>query len=155
MEPIEFSKAARKTPPERVGFKLDGQKIPLALYLHVNPFNDFEYETLGLILNVDHTLEDIQVAIGKIEKQISLLVVAPKPQRVEGDMVTRPPHYDRLKIEPTFYNEENKVLWLQGNANKYIARHRFKWDPVEDLRKAQRNLAMYVRKMQGDPDWSL
>lgn len=137
------------------GFENDGQRIPLALYLHVNDFNDFEYEVLSLILNVDHTLDDVGKAISLINDRIGVLVnTGYKPQTESGDMVNRPKHYDRLKIEPTFYNEENGIGWLLSNANKYVARHRFKFDAVEDLKKAMRNLAMYIRRMQGDPEWS-
>ncbi|MCC5780544.1 DUF3310 domain-containing protein [Nitratireductor sp. B36] len=68
-------------------------------------------------------------------------------------MVNRPEHYDRFPIEPTFFIMENSIDWLRGNFLKYVCRFPYK-NGIEDLRKAMRNLAMYVRWHDMDPSWS-
>lgn len=44
-------------------------------------------------------------------------------------------HYKTLVIEPWEYAEANKLTFLEGNAIKYISRHRLK-NGKEDLMKA-------------------
>ncbi len=70
-----------------------------------------------------------------------------------GDRVRGPNHYMRNPIEPTFFNMELGLNWLLGNAVKYTMRYQFKNGP-EDLRKAARNIEMYVRWKGGEPNWS-
>lgn len=68
------------------------------------------------------------------------------------DMVNLPPHYARFKIEPMHFTVENGLNWFQGNVLKYILRYDAK-NGMEDLRKAQRYLEMFIKWVDGDPDW--
>jgi hypothetical protein len=52
------------------------------------------------------------------------------------DPVTKPAHYCSGKIEVIDFIEDQKLGYHDGNAIKYIARHKHKGRPVEDLRKA-------------------
>lgn len=52
------------------------------------------------------------------------------------DAVNHPAHYNVGKIEVIDAIEEWKLGFNDGNAVKYIARHRQKGRPVEDLKKA-------------------
>ena len=70
----------------------------------------------------------------------------------EHDAINLPPHYARYKIEPTRFIAENKLDWFQGNIIKYVVRHGDK-NGIEDLKKAQRYLAMYIDFIQGDEDF--
>ena len=76
-----------------------------------------------------------------------------KPSRKDGDMVNRPSHYARFPLEPTQYAMEYSLDWCRGNALKYICRFPFK-NGVEDLNKAARYLEMFVKFLDGDPEWS-
>lgn len=53
-----------------------------------------------------------------------------KQKQVAGD------HYSRMAIQPIDFIMENDLDYLQGNAVKYIVRHKMKGSPVDDLRKA-------------------
>jgi len=154
MEPLSDFRDPPKRPIPVPGFKSDGQKIPLALYLHVNDFTDFQRKVLPVFLKPDHDDADIQRAIAALNAHVHALTLAGfKPKRADGDMVNQPDHYKRFPIEPTFFNQENGIDWLRGNANKYICRYPFK-NGIEDLQKARRNLVMYLGWIHGDEGWS-
>jgi hypothetical protein len=44
-------------------------------------------------------------------------------------------HYKDMKIQPTTFIEQNKLGWCEGNAVKYICRHRVKGN-IKDIQKA-------------------
>lgn len=70
-----------------------------------------------------------------------------------NDNVVLPKHYSSYKIEPVHFLGENGVDIFQFNIIKYVMRHKMK-NKLEDLRKAQRYLEMYIRKeYEGNPDW--
>lgn len=69
-----------------------------------------------------------------------------------SDNVVLPEHYARFKIEPITFICENKLDFFQGNVVKYVCRHDAK-NGVEDIKKAIRYLQMYVKYLQGDPNW--
>ncbi len=54
-----------------------------------------------------------------------------------SDMVNRPPHYNRGGIEVIDIIEAFDLGYLDGNAVKYILRHKFKDCSLQDLKKAQ------------------
>lgn len=139
---------------EAQGFEPDDYKIPLAIYLHVNQFTTFQAEVLKLVLEENTTIPRLEAAHILINKEISKLVEANwSPERHNGDMVTRPQHYDRFPIEPTFFNRENGIDWNRGNANKYLCRFPYK-NGIQDLEKARRYILMEVRYLQGMDGWS-
>ena len=50
-------------------------------------------------------------------------------------------HYKQMKIQPAEFINENKLLFAEGNAIKYICRHSHK-NGVEDIDKAIHYLEM-------------
>lgn len=58
------------------------------------------------------------------------------------DMVNSPPHYNQDSIEcidaiRAALGDEGFQAYCQGNALKYLWRHKYKGKPIEDLKKAQ------------------
>lgn len=73
-------------------------------------------------------------------------------EKTKSDNVVLPHHYARFKIEPVRFICENGLNFFQANIIKYILR----WDAkngLEDLRKARRYLDMFIKFVEGDPDW--
>lgn len=58
------------------------------------------------------------------------------------------PHYRKLAIEPREYAEKNQLTFGEGNAIKYITRHRYK-NKAEDLKKAIESVAYLLREHYG------
>lgn len=73
-------------------------------------------------------------------------------ERLGYDAVNLPEHYNRFKIEPMHFCQENNLNPLQTAINKYTVRYPYK-NGVEDLRKAARCLDMLIAFEEGDPDW--
>jgi hypothetical protein len=138
----------------KTGIVVDGRKIPLSIFLHVNKLTDFQHSVLSKALDIQATQEEYAEVILQLQRHADQLSRANwKPNKVEGDAVNRPDHYERFSIEPTFFARENGLTWNIGNFLKYVCRFPFK-NGVEDLRKAARYLAMEVRFLDGKQDWS-
>lgn len=65
-----------------------------------------------------------------------------------SDMVNSPPHYNQSGIEciEAIYaalGPDGFKAYCQGNALKYLWRHQYKGNPIEDLHKAQ----WYINKI--------
>ena len=54
-------------------------------------------------------------------------------------------HYQNMKIQPAEFINENKLLFAEGNAIKYICRHQSKGNE-EDVRKAIHYLEMVLER---------
>ena len=54
-------------------------------------------------------------------------------------------HYKNMKIQPSKFINDNKLLFAEGNAIKYICRHRFK-NGKEDLLKAIHFIEMIIER---------
>ena len=54
-------------------------------------------------------------------------------------------HYQSMKIQPAEFINENKLLFAEGNAIKYICRHSIK-GKEEDVRKAIHYLEMILER---------
>ena len=54
-------------------------------------------------------------------------------------------HYKNMKIHPAEFINENKLLFAEGNAIKYICRHSIK-GKEEDVRKAIHYLEMILER---------
>ena len=54
-------------------------------------------------------------------------------------------HYRNMKIQPAEFINENKLLFAEGNAIKYICRHSTK-GKEEDVKKAIRYLEMILER---------
>jgi hypothetical protein len=131
--------------------------ILFKVFLHVNHnvLNDFQKEVLKLVLDDGADCNSIAEAISKIDKHILLLSRAGwAPDKKQGDQVLKPDHYERFPMEPTYFIvESGGYHWNVENFIKYITRFPFK-NGLEDLGKAMRNLAMYIRHQDGDRSWS-
>jgi hypothetical protein len=84
---------------------------------------------------------------------VAMANILSAPERlVSADMITLPEHYARFPIEPIRFCIENNLNGFQFNIIKYILRHDKK-NGVEDLKKAQRYLDMFIKFTSKDPDW--
>ena len=54
-------------------------------------------------------------------------------------------HYRNMKIQPAEFINENKLLFAEGNAIKYICRHSVK-GKEQDIRKAINYLEMILER---------
>ncbi|MGL5113606.1 MAG: DUF3310 domain-containing protein [Flavobacterium sp.] len=60
-----------------------------------------------------------------------------------SDPINSPSHYKQGKIEVFDFIEDQKLDFAEGCVVKYVARHRHKGKPLEDLQKA----AWYLNKL--------
>ena len=58
-------------------------------------------------------------------------------------------HYKKYKIQPSKFINENKLLFAEGNAIKYICRHQDKGKD-EDIKKAIHYLEMILERDYGN-----
>lgn len=110
----------------------------------------FHYDCFSLISD-DPPTKDIPQA-AKEAAVLNLLHAADEGLITEDDAVNLPAHYARFKIEPIKFCIENNLNGFQFNIVKYIMRHDAK-NGVEDLRKARRYLDMFIKFVEGNPDW--
>ena len=62
-------------------------------------------------------------------------------------------HYSKFKIQPSKFINDNKLLFAEGNAIKYICRHKYK-NGKEDLKKAIHYIEMIIeRDYEEEKDW--
>ena len=67
---------------------------------------------------------------------------------MKKEAVDHPPHYNKGKIEVIEAIEDWDLNFSEGNVIKYVARHRFKSEPLEDLRKAQWYLTRLIENLE-------
>lgn len=53
-------------------------------------------------------------------------------------------HYSHFAIQPTEFIQKNNLSWGEGNVVKYVVRHRYKGQPLEDLRKAKHYIEILI-----------
>ena len=58
-------------------------------------------------------------------------------------------HYRKMKIQPSKFVIENKLLFPEGSVIKYICRHRYKGGK-EDLLKAKHFIDMIIERDYSD-----
>ena len=67
--------------------------------------------------------------------------------------ISHPKHYNAGKIEVIDAIEEWKMGFCDGNVIKYVARHRHKGKPIEDLKKAKWYLERLIQQYEQEkPD---
>lgn len=54
-------------------------------------------------------------------------------------------HYQDFKIQPSVFINENNILFAEGNAIKYLCRHRNK-GKIKDLEKAKHYIDMIIER---------
>ena len=64
------------------------------------------------------------------------------------EMVDHPSHYNQGKIEVIDAIEDWDLNFCEGNVIKYVARHRHKSEPLEDLQKAQWYLDRLIKSIE-------
>jgi hypothetical protein len=57
-------------------------------------------------------------------------------------------HYKKYKIQPSLFINQNKILFAEGNAIKYICRHQDKGGK-QDLLKAVHYIEMIIERDYG------
>jgi len=62
--------------------------------------------------------------------------------------VNHPKHYNTGKIEVIDAIEEWNMGFCDGNVIKYVARHRHKGKPIEDLKKAKWYLERLIQQYE-------
>jgi hypothetical protein len=65
---------------------------------------------------------------------------------MEDDVVNTPAHYTQGSIEPIDYITGNQMDFLSGNIIKYVTRHRYKGNPLQDLEKAEFYLKRLIQE---------
>ena len=58
-------------------------------------------------------------------------------------------HYLKMKIQPSEFANKNNLLFAEGNAIKYICRHKYKGGK-EDLKKAKHYIEMIEERDYGN-----
>ena len=66
------------------------------------------------------------------------------------EMVDHPSHYNQGKIEVIDAIEDWELNFCEGNVIKYVARHRHKSEPLEDLKKAQWYLDRLIQGIESE-----
>jgi len=71
---------------------------------------------------------------------------------MKGDLekVNHPSHYNQGKIEVIDAIEDWDLNFCEGNVIKYVARHRHKIEPLEDLKKAKWYLERLIGKIEDE-----
>jgi len=54
-------------------------------------------------------------------------------------------HYKDMKVQPAQFINDNKLLFAEGNAIKYICRHASKGE-IQDLEKAKHYIDMIIER---------
>lgn len=65
-------------------------------------------------------------------------------------MVDHPSHYNQGKIEVIDAIEDWNLNFCEGNVIKYVARHRHKRVPLEDLKKAKWYLERLIMSIENE-----
>lgn len=66
-------------------------------------------------------------------------------QSPESDIINKPSHYTRGKIEVVDFIQDQKLDYVEGNIVKYICRYKDK-NGVEDLKKARAYLDRLIAR---------
>lgn len=71
------------------------------------------------------------------------------------DIVVRPKHYDRFKIEPIYFSRTNDLSGNEMNFVKYGLRAPYKHPDIRiDYKKCIRSIIMEAKYRLGDPNWA-
>ena len=60
-------------------------------------------------------------------------------------------HYSKFKVQPSKFINDNKLLFAEGNAIKYICRHTHKGGK-QDLEKAKHMIDMIIERDYSKPE---
>ena len=65
-------------------------------------------------------------------------------------MINHPSHYNQGKIEVIDAIQDWELNFCEGNVIKYVARHRHKNEPLEDLKKARWYLERLIQSIENE-----
>ena len=68
------------------------------------------------------------------------------------DLINKPPHYTFGKIEVIDVIDDWNLGFYEAQVLKYLARHRYKGDPIGDLKKAKWYLDRLISKLDNKKD---
>ena len=71
-------------------------------------------------------------------------------KKIVKEMVDHPSHYNQGKIEVIDAIEDWDLNFCEGNVIKYVARHRHKSEPIEDLKKAKWYLERLIARIENE-----
>ena len=71
-------------------------------------------------------------------------------ESVTMSKVNHPKHYNTGKVEVIDAIDSWGMGFCDGNVIKYVARHKFKGRPIEDLKKAKWYLERLIKKYEQD-----
>ncbi len=74
----------------------------------------------------------------------------PKQEPVASDPINHPPHYTRGQYEVVDVILDWQLDYLTGSCVKYIGRHQWKGQPLEDLRKARWFLTRAIEELENN-----
>lgn len=74
-------------------------------------------------------------------------------RETQTDVIHRPNHYARWKMEPIEFIFINDLPFWLGNVVKYCMRYDAK-DGIQDLKKARRYLDIKIKELEGDPNYA-
>ena len=66
------------------------------------------------------------------------------------EKVNHPKHYNKGKIEVIDAIADWKLEFCAGNVVKYVARHKYKGSPIEDLKKARWYLEYEILRLENE-----
>lgn len=64
------------------------------------------------------------------------------------DAIEKPAHYNQSSIQPVDVIENWRLGYHLGNVVKYVCRHQYKNNPVEDLKKASWYLEREIKRLE-------
>ena len=70
-----------------------------------------------------------------------------------ADTIKHPPHYFRFKIEPITFIMQNEIPYAEGNAIKYICRHKLK-GKRKSIEKAIHCLEIILERDYDEETWT-
>jgi hypothetical protein len=148
--------------------ELDEQVIPMVLYCpscfkqHIDapdpaigwtnpPHRSHECQFCGYTWRpADVCTAGVKVIMTKGKRDGTGILEATEKQAHANSMINHPPHYTFGKYEVIDVIEDWGLEYNDGNAVKYIARHRHKGRAIEDIEKAlwylNRHLANITKK---------
>ena len=74
---------------------------------------------------------------------LSELLQSKAEKEKDKEVVDKPPHYLKYKIEPITFVMTNQLPFAEGNVIKYIMRWRDK-NGIQDLKKAKRYIDLII-----------
>jgi hypothetical protein len=99
-----------------------------------------DVESFGHPSSVVDFLKEAQARVNKANKNFYETAAAlPDPilaSATRGELGSAPAHYSKGKFTPWEVIDDWKLGYYDGNAMKYVCRHKHKGKPVEDIQKA-------------------